>query len=83
MSAIVEGTAVTCGYCKKDTTVNFVSEREGGMSYDLKCFHRNAYCETCGTLVRDGSDVIETVQPLCPVCNADEIAALYAEDDDE
>lgn len=77
-----EGSAVTCGYCGKETSVNFIMERENGASYDLKCFHRNGVCPTCGALARDISEELEKVQPLCGVCDADELAARLAEDDD-
>ena len=63
------GSNVTCGICSKETTVQFVTEREGGMAFDLNCMHRNTICPTCDTLVRDDSDSVQTVQPLCRTCN--------------
>ena len=69
MSALDVGSNVTCGICSKETTVQFVTEREGGNAYDLNCMHRNAVCPTCDVLVRDDSDTILSVEPLCRVCN--------------
>jgi hypothetical protein len=69
MSALDVGSNVTCGICSKETTVQFVTEREGGNAYDLNCMHRNAICPTCDVLVRDDSDTILSVQPLCRTCN--------------
>lgn len=63
------GSAVTCGICGRDTTVQFITEREGGLGYDLACMHRNAMCEKCSVLVRDDSDIIQAVSPLCRTCN--------------
>jgi hypothetical protein len=65
MSALDVGSNVTCGICSKETTVQFVTEREGGNAYDLNCMHRNAVCPTCDVLVRDDSDTILSVEPLC------------------
>ena len=73
------GTAVKCGICGRDTTVMFTNEREGGMSYDLGCRHRNAMCPNCNELVRDDSDVLEKVVPLCRTCNPE----AFEDDDDE
>ncbi len=75
-----EGSAVTCGLCGKETTVLFITERTGGKSYDLKCFHRNAICPSCGELARDTSETLDVVQPLCGVCQPEELAARLAED---
>jgi hypothetical protein len=69
MSALDVGSNVTCGICSKETTVQFVTEREGGTAYDLNCMHRNAVCPSCDVLVRDDSDTILSVQPLCRICN--------------
>lgn len=77
MSALEVGSNVTCGICSKETTIQFVTERDGGNAYDLNCMHRNAICPTCDTLVRDDSDTITAVQPLCRTCNPE------AFDDDE
>lgn len=63
------GDQVKCGICGRDTNVLFVTERIGGNSFDLACRHRNAICPSCGDLVRDDSDVLETVLPLCRRCN--------------
>jgi len=79
MSALDIGSNVTCGICSKETTVHFVTEREGGNAYDLNCMHRNAMCPTCNVLVRDDSDTILAVQPLCKTCNPE---AFTDEDDD-
>jgi hypothetical protein len=49
------------------------------MSYDLGCRHRNAMCPTCNVLVRDDSDVLEKVVPLCRICNPE----AFEDDDDE
>ena len=69
MSATDVGSNVTCGICNKETTVHFVTEREGGNAYDLNCMHRNAVCPTCNVLVRDDSETILAVKPLCRTCN--------------
>lgn len=74
------GSAVTCGICGKETTVQFTTERIGGTAYDLTCFHRNAMCPNCNVLVRDDSDRIDTVLPLCRTCDPQ---AFLDEDDDE
>ena len=79
MSALEVGSNVTCGICSKETTVQFVTEREGGNAYDLNCMHRNAVCPTCDVLVRDDSDTILSVKPLCKTCNPE---AFTDEDDD-
>jgi hypothetical protein len=68
MSSFDEGSTVQCGICGKQTTVQFITEREGGKAYDLSCFHRNGYCETCDKLVRDTSDSILEVKPHCTTC---------------
>ena len=78
METITEGSSVTCGMCGKQTTVNFVSDRQGTLAYDLHCFHRNAICPSCGKLAGDGSDTIHEVHPICRTCNPEEF-----EDDDE
>ena len=69
MSSLEVGSNVTCGICNKETSVQFVTEREGGSAYDLNCMHRNAVCPTCDVLVRDDSDSILKVEPLCRNCN--------------
>lgn len=79
MSSFQEGSAATCGICSRDTTISVITERTGGKSYDLACKHRNAECPTCGSLVRDDSDTIFEVRPLCRTCNPD----AFADDDDE
>ena len=79
MSALDVGSNVTCGICSKETTIQFVTEREGGNAYDLNCMHRNAMCPTCEVLVRDDSDSIQKVEPLCGTCNPE----AFVEDDDE
>ena len=73
------GTAVKCGICGRDTTVMFTNVREGGTSYDLDCRHRNAMCPNCNVLVRDDSDALEKVVPLCRTCNPE----AFEDDDDE
>ncbi|MGH9948665.1 MAG: hypothetical protein ACRD6X_15920 [Pyrinomonadaceae bacterium] len=77
MSDIEVGNTVTCGICGKETTVQFVTERDGGNAYDLNCMHRNTMCTKCNVLVRDDSDNIQKVEPLCKTCNPE------AFDDDE
>ena len=74
------GSAATCGICGKETTVQIVTERIGGTAYDLKCFHRNAMCPNCNVLVRDDSDRVDTIVPLCRTCNPE---AFEDDDDDE
>ena len=74
------GTAVKCGICGRDTTVMFAAEREGGTSYDLGCRHRNAMCPNCNVLVRDDSDTLHKVAPLCRTCNPE---AFDDDDHDE
>jgi hypothetical protein len=69
MSAPDVGSNVMCGICSKETTVQFITEREGGNAYDLNCMHRNAICPTCDVLARDDSDTVLAVQPLCKTCN--------------
>jgi hypothetical protein len=69
MNTITQGSAVACGICGKDTKVSFVTEREGGQAFDLECFHRNGYCETCDKLVPDTSETIYAVKPHCPTCS--------------
>lgn len=78
MSNIEAGSKVVCGICGRDTSVLFTNERIGGTSYDLACRHRNAICTVCGVLVRDDSDELEKVVPLCRTCNPEAF-----EDDDE
>jgi len=73
------GSAVTCGICGRETSVMFTTERDGGMAYDLTCFHRNALCPNCNVLVRDDSDVVEKVAPLCRTCSPE----AFEDDDDE
>ena len=79
MSEITEGTAVTCGICGKDTTVQFVTDRQGTHAYDLMCFHRNAVCSKCGNLVKDASEDIHAVVPACRDCNPE----MFADEDDD
>ncbi len=79
MSEINVGSNVTCGICSRETTVQFVTEREGGNAYDLNCMHRNAMCPTCEVLVRDDSETILSVKPLCKTCSPEE----FEDDDDE
>lgn len=75
------GDAATCGICGRETTVMFVSEREGLLAYDLNgCRHRNTMCPNCNVLVRDDSDRIEKIVPLCRTCNPE---AFEDDDDDE
>lgn len=75
------GSAVNCGICGRETTVHFIAEREGGVSYDLNgCLHRNAMCPVCNVLVRDDSDVIDKVVPLCRTCNPE---AFVEDNNDE
>lgn len=74
---IKEGSAVSCGICGKETTVSFITDRQGTAGYDLACQHRNAYCEKCDKLVRDVSEVIQEVKPHCDTCDG----SYY--DDDE
>ena len=69
MSNFEVGSSVTCGICSKETKVQFVTDRDGGQAFDLECMHRNALCPTCGMLVRDDSDTIQKVEPLCKTCN--------------
>jgi hypothetical protein len=80
METLTEGSAVTCGMCGKETTVNFVTDRQGTMAYDLKCFHRNAMCPNCGKLVKDASDDVHEVVVACRDCNPE---MFVNEDDDE
>jgi len=74
MSELDVGSSVTCGICSRETTIQFVTEREGGMAYDLNCMHRNAMCPACDVLVRDDSETILIVQPLCNTCNPEAFA---------
>jgi hypothetical protein len=69
MEGIDVGSSITCGICEKETKVQFITEREGGTAYDLECMHRNAVCPTCDTFVRDDSDTVQKVEPLCRTCN--------------
>jgi len=78
MEEIKEGTAVKCGICNRDTTVKFVTDREGKMAYDLNCQHRNTMCEKCGNMVRDASDDIQKVSAHCEDCDG-----FYYGDEDE
>ncbi len=78
MSEIKEGTAVKCGICDRDTTVKFVTDREGKNAYDLNCQHRNTICDKCGNMVRDASDDIQKVVAHCDNCDGS-----YYDDDDE
>lgn len=72
------GSEVTCGICKKATTVSLITDREGTLAYDLKCWHRNAICSKCGDLVRDASEVVQRVEPHCVNCDGP-----LDDDDDE
>jgi len=63
------GSPVKCGICGRDTTVMFTTDRENGTAYDLTCRHRNAMCPVCNVLVRDDSDVLERIAPLCRTCS--------------
>lgn len=69
MENLKDGTAVTCGICGKQTSVHFVTDRNGTPAYDLQCYHRNAVCPNCGKLVKDASDDIHQVVPACRDCN--------------
>ncbi len=69
MKTLAVGDAVTCGVCKKETTVSLTSDRLGTTAYDLKCWHRNAFCPKCGDLVRDASEVVQEVKPHCDKCD--------------
>ncbi|MEO8648459.1 MAG: hypothetical protein ABI539_04765 [Acidobacteriota bacterium] len=71
MTQITEGSAVKCSICGKDTTVSFITDRQGKPAYDLGCYHRNAYCDACQMLVPDVSEAIQEVQAKCPVCHAE------------
>lgn len=79
MKELEIGTEVTCDICKKETTVSFISEREGTKAYDLKCWHRNAFCPKCGDLVRDASETVQEVHPHCTKCDG----PLDEDEDDE
>jgi hypothetical protein len=79
MSELNEGSAVTCGMCGKETTVQFVTDRQGTPAYDLTCFHRNAVCPTCGKLVKDASEDIRHVVPACRECNPE----MFVDDEDD
>ncbi len=78
MNTIDVGSNVECGICRRETTVQFVTEREGGNAYDLGCMHRNAICPVCNVLVKDDSDSILSIKPLCRTCDPQE----FADDDD-
>lgn len=78
MGELQAGDTVTCGICRKETTVSLVSERIGVKAYDLKCWHRNAICPKCGDLVRDASEVVQEVVPHCEKCDG----PLYDDDDE-
>lgn len=73
------GAAVKCGICGRETTVLFTTEREGGTAFDLACRHRNTLCPTCNVLVRDDSDALEKVVPLCRTCSPE----AFEDDEDE
>ena len=79
MTEITDGTAVICGICGKATTVQFITDRQGTLAYDLMCFHRNAVCSKCGNLVKDASENIREVVPACRDCNPE----MFMEEDDE
>lgn len=78
MDELKEGSAVTCGICNRETTVKFITDREGKAAYDLNCQHRNTACDTCGAMVRDASDDIFKVSAHCEKCDGP-----YYTDDDE
>lgn len=80
MGELEVGSKVTCGICGRETNVQFVTDRIGGKAFDLNCMHRNALCPTCGALVRDDSDTILSVEPVCRKCNPE---AFEDDDDDE
>ena len=69
MDPLEVGSSATCGICGRETKVQFVTDREGGKAFDLDCMHRNAICPNCNVLVRDDSDSIQQVKPLCKTCN--------------
>lgn len=77
-NSLTDGAAVRCGICGRETTILFIVDRIGGKSFDLACRHRNALCPNCGDLVRDDSDRLESVMPLCRRCNPE----AFAEEDD-
>jgi hypothetical protein len=79
VSEIKEGSAVTCGMCGKETSVHFVTDRNGTLAYDLTCYHRNAICPTCGKLVKDASEDIHDVVPACRNCNPE----MFQDDEDD
>lgn len=79
MSSLEVGSKVTCGICGKDTEVTLISERHGIPAYDLKCWHRNAICPTCGELARDKSETVQEVHPHCEKCDG----PFYDDDDEE
>ena len=79
METITTGSAVKCGCCGKETTVSFVTDRQGTNAFDLGCLHRNAECPTCGSLVRDASESIYEVQPACRNCNPE----MFEDEDDD
>jgi len=80
MENLKEGSAVTCGMCGKQTSVHFVTDRDGTPAYDLLCYHRNAICPNCGKLVKDASDDVHQVVPACRDCNPEMFQ--YDEDDE-
>jgi hypothetical protein len=80
METFEVGSVVTCGICGKETKVQFVTDREGGKAFDLECMHRNTLCPNCDVLVRDDSDTIQKVEPLCKACNPE---AFADEDEDD
>lgn len=80
MNSITANSAVTCANCGKQTTVSFVTDRQGTLAYDLACYHRNAFCPTCQKLVPDISESIHEVRAACPTCNPE---LVEKEEDDE
>lgn len=78
MDDLAVGSKITCGICGRETAVQFVTDREGGKAFDLECMHRNTICPNCNVLVRDDSDTIQKVEPLCKTCNPEAF-----QDDDE
>ena len=79
METLDVGGSVSCGICGKDTKIQFVTDREGGKAFDLECMHRNALCPNCNVLVRDDSDTVQKVEPLCKNCDP----AAFADEEEE
>lgn len=79
MSEVNIGDQVVCGICGRDTSVQFITDREGGKAYDLNCMHRNTTCPTCGAIAKDGSESILSVKASCRKCDPQD----FEYDDDE